>query len=92
MLSSLGRRDPSKSWPITLLAADGGEQRAWAQCVSTRQEEVRGRGRDGSARGWRLVPVHLGVAAEGGAGGIGKVTCYVDYGACFCVRWRRWSF
>jgi hypothetical protein len=79
VLSSLGKTDSNavRNWPLTLHATDAAEQRAWAQSVSARQEDVRVRGRDGAARGWRLVPIHLGAAAVG----MGKVTCYVDYGA-----------
>ncbi|KAF8606525.1 hypothetical protein BDV93DRAFT_520814 [Ceratobasidium sp. AG-I] len=90
VLSSLGRRDPNKTWPVTLQAADAGEQRAWVQSVMTRQEDVRARGRDGSGRGWKLVPVPLGAATGGGAGGIGKVTCYVDYDVGY-AKARLWG-
>ncbi|ELU40648.1 CNH domain-containing protein [Rhizoctonia solani AG-1 IA] len=74
VLSTLGRKDPTRTWPITLHASDAIEQRAWAQSVSTRQEEIRVQGRDGSMRGWGLAPIKVG--ALGGA----RVTCYVDYG------------
>ncbi|CAE7143351.1 unnamed protein product [Rhizoctonia solani] len=73
VLSALGRKDPNHSWPITLHAANAAEQRAWAQSVSSRQEEVRVQGRDGTMRGWGLIPIKVG--ALGGA----RVTCYVDY-------------
>ncbi|QRV74912.1 Rho guanine nucleotide exchange factor [Ceratobasidium sp. AG-Ba] len=77
VLSTLGKKDATaaRTWPLTLYANDSGEQRAWAQCVSTRQEEVRTRGRDGKSLGWRLLPIHLGPIMAG----MGKVTCYVDY-------------
>ncbi|KAG8777414.1 RHO1 GDP-GTP exchange protein 2 [Ceratobasidium sp. 428] len=81
VLSTLGKKDAAAAriWPLTLQAADAGEQRSWVQCVSTRQEEVRMRGRDGAGRGWRLVPIHLGpVSTE-----MGKITCYVDYDVGF---------
>ncbi|KAG9097721.1 RHO1 GDP-GTP exchange protein 2 [Ceratobasidium sp. 370] len=81
VLSTLGKKDAAAAriWPLTLHAANAGEQRSWAQCVSTRQEEVRVRGRDGAGRGWRLVPIHLGpVSSE-----MGKITCYVDYDVGF---------
>ncbi|KAG8746524.1 RHO1 GDP-GTP exchange protein 2 [Ceratobasidium sp. 414] len=81
VLSTLGKKDAAAAriWPLTLNAANEGEQRSWAQCVSTRQEEVRMRGRDGAGRGWRLVPIHLGPASSG----MGKITCYVDYDVGF---------
>ncbi|KAG9124677.1 Bifunctional dehydrogenase and ferrochelatase [Ceratobasidium sp. 392] len=81
VLSTLGKKDAAAAriWPLTLHAADAAEQRSWVQSVSTRQEEVRMRGRDGAGRGWRLVPIHLGpVSAE-----MGKITCYVDYDVGF---------
>ncbi|KAG8678299.1 RHO1 GDP-GTP exchange protein 2, partial [Ceratobasidium sp. 394] len=81
VLSTLGKKDSAAAriWPLTLHAANEGEQRSWAQCVSTRQEEVRMRGRDGTGRGWRLVPIRLGpVSSE-----MGKITCYVDYDVGF---------
>lgn len=74
VISSLGRKDLTRTWPLTLHAADVVEQRSWAQCVSTRQEEIRLHGRDGTMRGWGLTPIKIG--ALGGA----RVTCYVDYG------------
>ncbi|KAH7341565.1 CNH domain-containing protein [Rhizoctonia solani] len=81
VLSALGRKDPSRSWPITLHAADAVEQRAWAQAVSTRQEDIRVHGRDGTMRGWGLTPIKIG-----GLGGA-RVTCYVDYGYTKARLW-----
>ncbi|CAE6477918.1 unnamed protein product [Rhizoctonia solani] len=84
VLSTLGRKDPSRSWPITLHAGDAIEQRSWAQSVSARQEEIRVQGRDGSMRGWGLTPIKVG--ALGGA----RVTCYVDYDIGY-VKARLWG-
>ncbi|CAE6448774.1 unnamed protein product, partial [Rhizoctonia solani] len=84
VVSTLGRKDPGHSWPITLHAGDAIEQRAWAQSVSTRQEEIRVQGRDGTMRGWGLVPIKVG--ALGGS----RVTCYVDYDIGY-VKARLWG-
>ncbi|CAE6442550.1 unnamed protein product [Rhizoctonia solani] len=84
VLSTLGRKDPNRTWPITLHALDAIEQRAWAQSVSTRQEEIRVQGRDGTMRGWGLAPIKVG--ALGGA----RVTCYVDYDVGY-LKARLWG-
>ncbi|CAE6537390.1 unnamed protein product [Rhizoctonia solani] len=84
VLSTLGRKDPSRIWPITLHAADAIEQRAWAQSVSARQEEIRVQGRDGTMRGWGLTPIKVG--SLGGA----RVTCHVDYDIGY-VKARLWG-
>ncbi|KAG8733869.1 Bifunctional dehydrogenase and ferrochelatase [Ceratobasidium sp. 423] len=84
VLSALGRKDPSRTWPITLHAADAVEQRAWAQSVSARQEEIRVQGRDGTMRGWGLTPIKIG--SLGGA----RVTCHVDYDVDY-IKARLWG-
>ncbi|KAJ1307752.1 hypothetical protein OPQ81_001839 [Rhizoctonia solani] len=84
VLSTLGRKDPSRTWPITLHAADAIEQRAWTELVSTRQQEIRVQGRDATMGGWGLVPIKIG--ALGGA----RVTCYVDYDMGY-VKARLWG-